>query len=354
MVVRGRPGALFLRCFAVLASVGCVGAPTADGLEEALVVTGHCALEGSGELATGDTLAGDVRDSGGTPIGSWTHEGASSVFVGTPSTLVCRLNGSRVADVTGTGTYDGVPGYAYTLHVQDRGDPSGPTRVPGASEVDTIVATRTYRPSAWTDGALDFADGSLVAVPSSLPVTVGNGGNQWTHLTFVDHDTGEAIRCMYRGGASVPNPVRASDVTAGLAYAWQRCERLRCPDDDDGGEHDDDDGDHRAHGDDDRSRDCRDHGDDDECAYETDASIVPGTVLDVDAIELHIQNGSSRYPSTHAARTTVTLSLGVTPFIVRAPEPDYYRLLVFAPGGALVMTADGDLVAGDLGIALLP
>lgn len=307
----------------VLALTGCVAGPDSTLGTDELVVTSHCAIAGVGAIASGASFDGDIHDVGGVPMGEWDHALARDALVGAPSTLVCRINGSRIADATGTGTWNGEPGYQYTLHVQDRGDPTLVTRVPGAPITQTVVATHTYSPSRWTDGTIAFTDGALVAVPDVLPVTVGNAGNQWARLTFVDHDTGEPIRCSYRGGASTANPTRPSDIARGLTYAWDRCETCRY---------------------DSRGR----------CTYETDASIVVGTTLDVDSLELHVQQGSSRFPDCDDARTTITLELTTTPFVMSQPDPDYYRLLVFDAAGTLVHFSDGDLVSGDLTITQLP
>ena len=329
MELRVQPRIALVVFVLIALAIGCV-APDADSSGENLVITNRCAVSGAGTLSAGDSLGGDVYDDAGTALGSWMHDSASGAFVGTPSSIECRLNGGIIANVSGTGSYDGVPGYTYALHVQDLGDPSIVTRVAGTAETRTITATRTYSPSRWTDGHLAFADGALVAVPATLPVTVGNAGNQWARLTFVDHDSGEAIRCSYRGGASRANPTSATDIARGLAYVWQRCERMHCENDD--GSSDDD------------------HG----CEYETDASLVVGSVLDVDSIELRVQHGSSRFPDRRNAQTTVALSLSVTPMEIRLGEPDYYRLMVFNPAGALALLADGDLVSGDLAVAVLP
>jgi hypothetical protein len=304
------------------ALAGCVGEDP-DSDTSALIVTGHCRVGGSGAVASGATFTGDVHDVGGTPAGSWNHTDSSGVLVGTPTSLVCRINGATLADVTGSGSWNGTAGYTYNLHVQDRGNASSPSRVPSAPVTETLVASRVYSPSEWNDGALSFADGALVAVPASLPVTEGNAGNQWARLTFVDHDTGEPTRCSYRGGASRANPTSAADIASGLSYEWARCETCA----------------YDASG---------------ECVWETDPTIVIGTTLDVDSMELHVQHGSSRFPTCDDARTTVSLGITVHPFVITVPLPDYYRLSVFDPSGALVLFRDGDLTSGDLSIAQLP
>ncbi len=372
----------FLRMAALGAVVltGCIG-PDADVGAGELVITEHCIVSGAGALAGGDVLSGDVHDEGGVPVGSWDHAQGADELLGTPTTLVCRINGSRIADVTGSGSWNGAPGYSYTLHVQDRGDPSMPSRVAGTPETRTLVATHTYHPRAWTDGTTTFTDGALVSVPASLPVTQGNAGNEWAQLTFVDHDTGVPTRCSYRGGASRANPVGAADVALGLSYVWQSCETCVAPapradGDDHGDDHGDDDGhhgdDHGDHDDDGHHGDDG-HGDDDDghhgddghgechdddhtavCVWTTAPSVVVGTTLDVDSVDLHVENGSSRYPSCIRARTTVTLDLEASPFVLALPEPDYYRLLVFDPAGTVVLFTDGDLASGDLTIAQLP
>jgi hypothetical protein len=292
----------------------------AGAVGENLVVTSHCSVSGAGTLPSGDAASGDMYDESGIASGTWLHDGAAGDLVGAPTDIVCRINGSRIADVSGTGTYGGAPGHTFTLHVQDRGAPGGGARLPGDPEPRTIVASRLYSPSRWTDGVASFAEGALVEVPSALPVTVGNAGNQWARVTFVEHDSGDPIRCSYRGGASRANPVSAGDVALGLEYGWARCERW----------------------------------DASSSSFATDAAIVPGTVLDVDSIEVHVQHGSSRHPSCDAAETTVTLELMVTPLVTRPSEPDYYRLLVFDPSGALVLFSEGDLASGDIAVAELP
>lgn len=325
MYMQSRRRIVHLALAPIALAIGCIGAPDTGTAGENLLVTSHCSLSGAGTLPSGDSLGGDVYDDAGSAAGGWTHDATGGALVGVPSSIECRMNGERLANVSGTGSFDGAPGYTWSLHVQDRGDPTMPTRVGGPAETRTIVATRTYSPSRWTDGEVSFAEGALVAVPATLPVTVGNAGNQWARLTFVDHDSGEPIRCSYRGGASRANPVSPADIALGTSYSWARCERWDAT----------------------------------SSSYTTDASIVVGSVLDVDSIAVHVQHGSSRFPASPSGRcvngqTTVSLSLTVTPMELRVGEADYYRLLVFDPAGSVALVADGDLASGDLAIALLP
>lgn len=285
-----------------------------------MVESGHCRLEGLGDLPSGDVTFGEIHDEGGVPAGAWSYESAAGdAFVGTPDSLLCRVNGSNVADVRGTGVWNGVPGHFFMLNVQDFGPSGEPEIVPGPTETHTLTATRTYSPSRWTDGFLSFALGASVEIPDSMPVTVGNAGNQWTWLTFTEADSGEPIRCMYRGGASTANPRKRSDIERGQTVALERCQRL-----DETGE------------------------------WSTDSSLVAGTELEVTEIVLHVQHGSSRYPSCHDAETTISIDLEVTPYIEIPRRPDFFRIAIFDPSGARVHLAEGDIVAGDFDVALMP
>ncbi|MDQ3035007.1 MAG: hypothetical protein M3Y87_21550 [Myxococcota bacterium] len=321
--MRASESSLFSKLSVALIGVGlagCMASVDPSAAEEALITTGHCQVRGIGALASGDAMLGSIRDESGTPVGAWSHTTSSfDHLVGEPDSLVCRINGSTVADVDGVGTWNGAAGHFFRLHVQDRGEPGLPERVPGATETRTLAATRTYSPSRWTDGALTFAIGATVAIPASMPVTVGNAGNQWTWLTFVRAETFEPVRCMYRGGASMANPRDAADIEDGRTVSLARCQRFGFG-----------------------------------TGWESDPALVAGTELEVAAIELHVQHGSSRFPSRAGAETTVSVDLEVTPYVLRPRETDYYRIAVWDPAGTLVHFVDGDLVAGDLEVELLP
>ena len=278
--------------------------------------------------------------------GSWTNRDAAGAFVGAPSSITCHIDGATLADVSGTGTYDGRPGYAFSLHVQDRGVPGTATRSPGVAIGESLTGTRTYHPGVSTDGTLAFAQGAMVAVPASLPVATGNAGDEWASITFVDHDSGSPLRCLYRGDAA--EDCDHDDATAhgvGRNYVFVACQwgapavhhDDECEHEHEHARHDD----HSAH---------HEMGDD-ECNaldWTTDPTIVAGYALDVNSILLHVADGSSHFPTPRAPITVVTWAFSATPFVIRLPEPDYYRLLVFDPAGAVVDFVDGDLTSGDL------
>jgi hypothetical protein len=303
---------------------GCIS-PDGAGREAAsLVVTSRCEITGAGELASGESADGTVRYETTGAAGTWTDNvpGLGTLESTSLTSLECRLNGAIIGEFSGTGTWNGVGGHQYTVLIQDRGVPGEPTPVPGTATVDTVEATRRYSPTRWEDGVLTYPDAARVTIPATLPVTVGNAGNQWTWLTFTLHHTAEPIRCRYRGGASRPNPTSPSDIAAGLEYELFQCERLV------------------------ERRGCD--------TWERDASIVAGGVLDVTEVELHVHSGSSRFPSRHHAQTTVTLDLDVTPYVLSTVETDAYRVSIWSPDGTLVHHADGDLATGDFTISVLP
>ena len=72
----------------------------------------------------------NVNGGGGAAIGEWTHRtAAGDVFVGTASTLSCVLSGglapgagspANLVDFSGTGTWNGNPGYNFIVHAEDR------------------------------------------------------------------------------------------------------------------------------------------------------------------------------------------------------------------------------------------
>lgn len=303
---------------AVTAAAGCAS-PPADVGSDNLIVTTRCRVVGAGTVA-GDSFEGDVHGDVTAPAGSWTHRtSGGDVLVAVPDFLECRINGAIIADFDGRATWNGAPDYYFTVQIHDRGVPT-PTRSPGTPTTVSVSATRLYSPSRWLDGTLAWPDGALVTVPASLPVTVGNAGNQWARVTFTLWGSGEPVRCSYRGGARTANPRDPADVAAGLSYRFVRCERL----------------------------------DPDGCGWERDPSIVAGTEHDVEALEVHVQHGSSRHPSRSRAQTTVTVDFAATPFVVTTPESDWYSLRVFAPDAVtLVHEAEGELTSGDIDVVRL-
>lgn len=315
--------ALIATCAALV--VACAPEGAGRGADS-LVVVSRCEIAGAGVLASGEEAGGTVRDDGGGPTGTWTDvvPGLGSLEVTSVTDLECRLNGAIVGEFEGYGTWNGVPGHFYRVLLQDRGLPEEGELVPGTPTIDTVEATRRYSPTRWEDGSLDYPEAARVTVPASIPVTVGNGGNQWVWLTFVLHHTADPVRCRYRGGASRPNPTSPADIAAGLAYELFQCERLES-----------------------RERGCD--------TWERDPSIVAGSPLDVTSVELHVHSGSSRFPTRHAAQTTVRLDLEATPYVLSDPRTDAYRVTIWDPTLTMeVHHADGDLATGDFTVSVLP
>lgn len=348
----------------VLASAGCGRLDDGAGSDpNALIVTGHCAVTATGVMPGGEGVTGSVRDEGTAPGGTWQSATTGDALVGTPDWLQCRVNGSTVADFTGTGSWNGAPGYTFRVHVQDRGTPGAPVRVEAPPTTVTLEATHTYTPSRWTDGSVTWDAGAYATIPDTLPVTVGNAANQWAWITFAPDPGGSAsltypVRCRYRGGARTADPDRPSDVAAGLAYHWVDCQRP-CAE-----AHDDHEDHHHHHGDehgghlyargDDHHACDRDDDDGEHDAWCSDPAILSGAELQVGSATLHVQSGARDLPTRRAARTTVSVGLAVTPFVLVAPENDFYRLAVWDPAGTLVHSADGDLSSGDIQVTLLP
>src|SRR5262245_29167053 len=101
MEVRARLGSWLFRIATALALAGCVGPPDPIGSAEAeLIVVSDCSVAGSGTIATGEIFSGDIHDDGGGagPLGEWDHALGGEHFVGVPSSLTCRINGSTIAD----------------------------------------------------------------------------------------------------------------------------------------------------------------------------------------------------------------------------------------------------------------
>src|SRR5207253_9570731 len=74
----------------------------------------------------------------------------------------------------------------------------------------TTVAGLAWRdygpPTNWQDFGQTFATPFSFAIPSALPVTVGNAGNKDAVITINDGNKHPQIKCHYLGGSSVPHP----------------------------------------------------------------------------------------------------------------------------------------------------
>ena len=179
-----------------------------EGNVEAVVITDHCTVVGSGMLPNGDMFSGDVTPVEGVINGTWEvwvacentitsceeYDGALkglcnaycenmdcagddpnateracervrdnflakggeqlpcepcyNYFVGDATRMFCWRNGVVLGDFWGTGSYNGEPGYKYQVHVQDF----------GASGADF------YQISIWKpDGTLEHAASDFLA-----------------------------------------------------------------------------------------------------------------------------------------------------------------------------------------------
>lgn len=123
-----------------------------------------------------------------------------------------------------------------------------------------LTAERRYSPSRWTDADVSFPAPFTFALPAALPVTTGNAGNHDAILTL--HTTGGCeTRCKYRGGANQSHPHSPSQIAAGLRYEFAFCTGRGM-------------------------------------------SLHPGSLVEVDRVELHVDNGDS-----HRGTTTVEVTL---------------------------------------------
>jgi hypothetical protein len=295
----------------VLAIAGCGYEPTSASSAALGERTDRCEIFGSGTLGQ-NVFEGAARGGEGGTEGSWTNDAGGTVTLGDADFITCRINGVLLGDLMGPASYDGEPGYRFLVSVEDFGDAVA-ERHAGHTTVQTLTATRYYSPSRWEDGTLAVDESSTVTIPSELPVTVGNAGNQWAWLTFERADTGDVVSCRYRGGASRSCPSTPEDLAAGESYTLARCV-----------------------------------GED-----EGTAQVDAGDRVEVSWMTLHVQSGAHTLPSDSAAQTTVSVELAVAP---QAPsQGDYYHLVVEdldAPGEPVYET-DGFLDSGDLTVRYL-
>lgn len=299
---------------ALLLLSGCsydVGSGTAASTE---VVTDRCELSGLGMLANGDLVAGTMGDDGSGIAGAWLHTTSTGeVYSLTPSTIECRINGRSLATIQGEATVSGsTDPFQFTLFVEDRGVPGDDVVTEGTPEVRTLEATRRYRPTRWEDARID--ERVLVTIPSELPVTVGNAGNRWAWLRFQRSDTLDVVTCRYRGGASTPVPDSPAELAAGASYTLERCTG-ELPGSD---------------------------------------PVDAGSQVDVRWLSLHVHTGAHRLPSRHAAETTVTVDLDVTPLTVSSGPRDFYAIDIQNLVTADVTSVLEDVVVGDLTVTQYP
>lgn len=130
----------------------------------------------------------------------------------------------------------------------------------------SLVASRTYSPSVWTDAVADPATPLTFAVPAALTVTDGNAGNKRASLSF-SLAGGSVVTCDYDGGSPVAHPVDPADVAAGLQYVLDAC----------------------------------------------DDGSVAGELATADHFELHLQNGDSSLPRTEVSLTLADATCALPP-----------------------------------------
>lgn len=280
--------------------------------EEALgTIPEQCQIRGLGLLENADFTLGDMRGNAETGTGSWAHISSEEGFVQAfPDSVTCRMNGVGIGEAWGSALVDGATGYQYRLIVEDRRDPSdaGGEEVEGPPEVQTLTASRTYRPSRWYDDHLDVDGRAVVTIPATIPVTEGNAGKGWTWLTFM-RDSFDVVKCKYRGGAPTPHPRTPAELSAGEQYVFDRCVGERPGTD----------------------------------------PVEAGSRVEVYWMSLHVHTGSDRLPTCDDARTTVSVDLDVSPIVVIEPPRDRLLLVVFEEGtGVELFRRDADMLIGDL------
>ena len=277
-------------CSLVLVLSGCaldVGAATSASTAR---VTHRCEVAGLGALSAMESGGGTVRGGDTGTVGMWMHESSiGSLSATNPDWILCRINGSRLADFEGDATVDGAAGYTYRVSIQDRGTPPAPT-------IETLAASVEYRPTRWTDGSLPIrADSARVVLPAEIPVTRGQPGNGEAVLSFDLADGSDSINCRYYG-----NGRRGR---GGDRYVLRHC--VGRP----GG-----------------------------------VEYGAGDVVEVSAMTLHVQSGSR---SCGVWRTNVEVDLEVTHVSTTDPGRDFYRMAVWDPAGVQVLLSEGVIERGD-------
>lgn len=270
-----------------------------------LVITDRCEVTGSGTLPSGDSLAGSVVGGDVGATGSWTHVSlADGTILATPDWILCRINGSTLADFGGSATIDGVSGFTYRVSVQDRGVRGEPTLTAGARTIETLSASVDYRPTTFTDGSLTIGDATRLTIPAALPVTEGAPGTGWAVLTILEEGASESVRCRYRGNGS--------SARGGDRYEFRHCV-----------------------------------GD--------GTTLAPGDEVDATSATLRVQSGDSHSDGCRS-RTVVMVDLETEPLTWIIPRGDFYRIAVFDsrdPAEPRIILSEGDLDSGDLTVTQL-
>jgi len=256
----------------------CVGIPPLDN--PALAVyeePTNCRISGIASLEGNVFETGSLAGTAESGVGTWTQVSASGIYNLVPESVTCRLDGVEIGDSQGA-VLD--TDYRYFLEVWDAGN-----GLPASHE--TLVASRSYSPSAWTDA--DYTVNGRVGffVPAELPVTEGDAGSGWAWLTFTRFEEGDLVTCRYRGNDT------------GTAYAFARCT-----------------------------------GEDDGTV-----PVVAGDMVSVSTLNLHVHSGCNECGTT---RVELSLDLG-------QGEWDFFQLVFIDPvDSTLVQQWYGFIVDGDL------
>ncbi len=275
----------------LFALLGCSADPSDSAgttSEELGVPTDRCRISGAGQLAAGDVFSGAMQGGEAGVDGSWQHVTADgSVALGGPEWIVCRINGVLLGDLGGPATWQGQSGYQFLVSVQDLSTGADELRE-GATQTQTISATRHVRPSRWEDGevAIDYA--ARVTIPSTLEVVEGDALGQTALLTFERYGILDTVRCTYRG-------------TSSTHYEFKRCtgEVVGSP------------------------------------------QVTAGSSVDVNWMKLRAR--TAKFTST---QITVSVDLLVTALL--PPQGDFYHFVVGDAAGQTVFETEGYLESGDI------
>ncbi|MFK7985025.1 MAG: hypothetical protein AB8I08_03265 [Sandaracinaceae bacterium] len=331
-----------------LALSGCMS--DSDAAVGAVVEPTQCRISGSGTLDNGDAVTGDLSGSATSGSGEWVHTTVGGELVTlSPANVTCRINGVAIGDSNGAALIDGVPGFSYTLLVEDYDN-----HEPDA--VQTLVAT--YGPSGESDGVLDLAGVASVAVPDALPVTEGSSYGGSATVSFEDARSGDTVTCLYEGPA-------ADDCDDDVDEDMDEGVDEDCDDDVDEGDwcprhrrrhrnrrgrgHR-----HRGHG------HGHGHDDDDDCPCDADACGVgesytltacsdgsaPGDAVDVVAFMVSIDEG-------HESCGDTAVSIDVSVGHPAAASDDFYVLEVYDETGLVVLDRRGYVSSGELAVESL-
>lgn len=154
----------------VVAGVSLLVVPTAAAQQ----LSPLCFLTGGGTV-NGDSFggqAGSFRD--GSIDGTWSHVTSDgNQFQGDIDALSCQKNGGdpeppavdfSIANVSGTGTWNGEPGYTFGASLQDHGEPGA--REPGTGDSYHVVVSDADGGFVYAAGGV-LDDGNIQIIPTN-------------------------------------------------------------------------------------------------------------------------------------------------------------------------------------------